>query len=55
MHSGDDRAWTYTGHSEYVAPEMIEGSGYDAAVDFWALGVLLFRMLTGYLSILILF
>ena len=32
---------------EYLAPEMILNSGHDQGVDKWALGVLLYEMLTG--------
>jgi serine/threonine protein kinase len=35
------------GTPEYIAPEMILRRGHGKAVDYWALGVLLFEMLTG--------
>jgi len=31
----------------YLAPEMVEPRGHTAAVDLWALGVLIHRMLAG--------
>jgi calcium-dependent protein kinase len=37
--------WTRTGTIFYQAPEIFEGGGYDAQVDMWALGVILFQML----------
>jgi len=39
---------TMCGTAEYLAPEMILGKGHDKAVDWWAFGVLLFEMLSGY-------
>lgn len=33
--------------ADYMAPEIVTKGGHDVAVDNWALGVLLFEMLTG--------
>lgn len=34
------------GAAEYIAPEMVLSKGYNRAIDFWAIGVLFFELLT---------
>lgn len=37
----------FLGHPEYVAPEQVQGMSFDARADIYALGIMLFELLSG--------
>ena len=44
---GRERRWSTGGSVEYLSPEVLESGRYDSTVDWWALGVVVWEMLSG--------
>ncbi|KAI7893748.1 kinase-like domain-containing protein [Mucor mucedo] len=42
------RTNSFVGTEEYLAPEVIRGSGHTSSVDWWTLGILVYEMICGY-------
>jgi len=44
---GERELYSFCGSPIYIAPETLKKEAYDFKVDFYALGILFYEMLTG--------
>ena len=43
----NERTYSQVGTTEYMAPELINNSGYNQCADYWSIGILIYELLVG--------
>lgn len=48
MSRSEQSCTTFCGSADYIAPEVVRGSGYGMAADLWSFGCVVYELLTGF-------